>query len=121
MPLARMTSFSTSSRPSFSRTAVPVRPSSRQAEALAPDLVAREHGRDEAAALRLGAVVDERRAEEADAEDVQDGRRVGARQLGLHDRLLDLGAAPAAPLMGPVHTQVAGLVELLLPGATQLD
>src|SRR5213078_2385146 len=30
------------------------------AEALAPDLVAREQGRDEAAALRLAAVVDER-------------------------------------------------------------
>src|SRR5204862_391647 len=116
MPLARMTSFSTTSRPSFSRTAVPVRPSSRQvavearrglergevaararlAEALAPDLVAREHGRDEAAALRLAAVVDECGTEEPDAEDVEDGWGVGARQLGLHDRLLELRAATAA-------------------------
>src|SRR2546425_1239666 len=85
----------------------------RLAEALAPDLVAREHGLDEAAALRLAAVVDERGAEEPDAEDVENGWRVGARQLGLHDRLLDLGAAAAATPLGPVHAEVAGLVELL--------
>src|SRR5207253_5573598 len=93
----------------------------RLAEALAPDLVAREHGRDEAAALRLAAVVDECGTEEPDAEDVEDGWRVGARQLGPHDRLLDLRAATAAPLVRPVHAQVAGLVELPLPGAAQLD
>src|SRR5207245_1302888 len=106
-------------RRGLERGEVAARP--RLAEALAPDLVAREHGRDEAAALRLAAVVDERGAEEPDAEDVENGWRVGARQLGLHDRLLDLGAAAAAPLLGPVHAEVAGLIELLLPGAAQLD
>ena len=90
------------------------------AEALTPDLVARQHGWEEAAALRLAAVVDERRTEQADAQDVQDGRGVGARQLGLEDRLLDLGRALAAPLLGPSHAEVARLVELPLPLATEL-
>src|SRR5262245_21510355 len=92
----------------------------RLAEPLAPDLVAREHGRDEAPALRLAAVVNERRAEEADAEDVQDGRRVGARQLRLEDRLLDLGGAPASPLLRPSHAEVAALVQLALPSTAEL-
>ena len=90
------------------------------AEALAPDLVAGEHGRDEAAALLLAAVVDERRTEQADAERVQDRRGVGARQLRLEDRLLDLRGAAAAPLGWPVHAEVARLVELALPGAAHL-
>jgi hypothetical protein len=51
--------------------------------------------------------MDERRAEEPDAEDVQDRRRVGEHQLGLEDRLLDLRRAAAAPLGRPVHAEVA--------------
>src|SRR5262245_50171496 len=90
------------------------------AEALTPDLVTRQHGRDEPAALRLAAVVDERRTQQPDAEDVQDGRSVGARQLGLEDRLLDLGGALATPLLGPPHPEVPGLVELPLPLAAEL-
>ena len=87
------------------------------AEALAPDLVAGEHGRDEAAALRFAAVVDERRTEQPDAERVQDRRGVGARQLRLEDGLLDLRGAAAAPLGWPAHAQVARLIELALPVA----
>src|SRR5262249_6668167 len=42
------------------------------AEPLTPDLVGGEHRRQKAAALLLGTVMDERRAEEADAEEVDD-------------------------------------------------
>src|SRR6185295_238630 len=94
---------------------------SRLAEALTPDLVAREHGRDEAAALLLGAVMDERRPEQPDPQDVQDRRRVGTRALGLEDRFLDLGRTATTPLRRPVHTEIAGAVELVLPRASQLD
>src|SRR4029077_17405661 len=41
----------------------------RLAEPLAPDLVTREHGRNEAPALRLAPVVDERGTEQPDAQD----------------------------------------------------
>src|SRR5439155_948273 len=91
------------------------------AEPLAPDLVAGEHRREKATALRLAAVVDERRTEEADTEGVQDRRRVGARQLGLEDRLFDLGRAPPSPLDRPVDAEIPRLVQLALPRAAQLD
>src|SRR5204863_5981324 len=93
----------------------------RLAEALAPDLLGRQHRRDEAAALGLAAVVDQRRPEEADAEEVDDGRRVGPRELGLEQRLLDLRRSAAAPLRWPAHAEVACLVELPLPAAAELD
>jgi len=70
------------------------------AETLAPDLVRRQHRRQEAAALLFAAVMDQRRAAKPDAEEVQDRRRVDARRLGLEDRLLDAGRAPSAPFGG---------------------
>ena len=64
----------------------------RLAEELAPDLVAGEDRREQAALLRLGAVRDERRAGVVDADAVQQLRRARARQLLVQDRLLDWAA-----------------------------
>src|SRR5262249_41914410 len=58
-----------------------VAPRARLAEPLAPDLLAREERRAEAATPRLAAPVDERRPQGPQAPDVQDGRRGGARPL----------------------------------------
>ena len=90
------------------------------AEALAPELFGREHRRNVAPPLLLGAVVDQSRRQQPDAEEVGDLRSVGPRQLFLEDRLLHLGGAAAAPLRRPVHSQVARLEELALPLAAHL-
>ena len=60
------------------------------------------------------------RAEEPDAEDVQDGWCVGQDELRLEDRLLDLRRAAPAPFGRPVHAEVAGPVEFALPGTAKL-
>jgi len=93
----------------------------RLAEALAPDLVGGQHGRDETAPLLLAAVVDQSGAEQADAEEVGNLWRVGAGDLFLEDGLLHLSGAAATPFGGPAHAEIAGLVELALPLAAQLD
>jgi len=64
--------------------------------------------------------MNQRGTEQADAEKVENLRRVGARQLFLEDRLLDLGGAAAAPLRRPIHAEIARFVELALPLAAQL-
>ena len=65
--------------------------------------------------------MDERRSEQADAEEVDDRRRVGAGAFRLEDRLFDGGCTAAAPLFRPVETEVTGVVELALPGTPNFD
>src|SRR5690606_19123206 len=65
-------------------------------EELAPDLVGSQDVPQEALLLRLGTVVDERRADDGDAERVEGRRRVDPRHLLANDRLLHRpGSAPA--------------------------
>src|SRR5262249_58335553 len=47
-------------------------------------------------------------------------RCVGGREFPFEDRLLDFGGAAAAPLLPPVHAEVARRVQLLLPRAADL-
>src|SRR5436309_8240939 len=91
------------------------------AEELAPDLLGREDGREEAALLRLAAVRDEGWAGVVDADAVQELRRAGAGQLLVQDRLLGGARAAPAVLARPEEAQVAGGVEPLLPVAQEGD
>ena len=83
--------------------------------ALAPDLLAREDPRRVALLLRLGPVGDDGGAGHADAEDVQDRRRLRERDLLLEDQLLDEREAAAAVLLGPREADEPGVVEPALP------
>src|SRR6266480_1223829 len=71
--------------------------------------------------LAVGAVDDDRRADEPDAEAVDGRRRPEARHLVLHDRLLHRRATPAAVLLRPQHPDVAGLIELPVPGLALVE
>src|SRR5712692_956237 len=88
---------------------------------LAPDLLGGQHLPEVALLLPVGAVDDDRRADEPDAEAV-DGRRGGeARHLVLDDGLLHRRAPPAAVLRGPQHPDVPRLVELPVPGLALVE
>src|SRR5206468_5570703 len=58
-----------------------IAPGARLTEALAPDLVSRQHRRQEAAALLFRAVMDEGWTAKPDAEEVDDRGGVGARHF----------------------------------------
>src|SRR4029077_2468092 len=76
----------------------------RLREALAPDLLAVEDPRKEAALLRLRAVMDERRPDEPGPDaDVDHRRRADARVLLGEKELLDRGRAAATVLGRPVE------------------
>src|SRR6267142_1522211 len=82
---------------------------------LAPDLLGGQHLLQIPLLLRLGAVHDDRRADEPDAEPVDGGRRAHPGHLVLDDRLLHRRGAPAPVLLGPQHPDVPGLVESPVP------
>src|SRR5690606_7795094 len=88
---------------------------------LAPKFLAREDILQIALLLLLGAVVDQRRADDADAESVDAGRGVDARHLLGHNGLLHGSRVAAAVLLRPAHTDEAGVVELAVPLAALLD
>ena len=90
-------------------------------EQLAPDLVAVEHRAEVARLLRVGPVGDERRAEHADADRVQDPRDARGRDLLVDDDVLDRPAALAAVLRRPRHPGQPGLGELALPAPARRD
>jgi len=82
---------------------------------LAPDLLAREHLGRVAALLLLRPVGNDGGARHADGQDVEDGRRLGERDLFVEDHLLHEGEAAPAVLLGPGDADEAGLVHLALP------
>src|SRR5205809_6201555 len=88
---------------------------------LAPDLLGREHLREVAPFLPVGAVDDDRRPDEPDPEPVDGGRRVDPRHLVLDGRLLHRRGAPAPVLLRPQHADVARLVELPVPGLALVE
>ena len=76
--------------------------------ALAPQLLDRLDLREEALLLLLGAVRDERRGEEALAEEADPRRRARLRVLLVEDHLLDDAGVAAAVLLGPGHARPSG-------------
>ena len=89
----------------------------RLGEALAPDLVGREDGRDVASLLLVGAEGEQRRAEHVQADDRDELRRSGGGELLVDDDLLGGGPSAAAVLGRPGAPDVARLVEPALPVA----
>src|SRR5262249_45228056 len=82
---------------------------------LAPDLLGGEDLRQEAALLRLGPPLHQRRADEQDAEEVRPRRQSAAGELlGEHDLLHERRAATAI-LAVPVEAAPAARVELTVP------
>src|SRR5206468_9505029 len=86
-------------------------------EALAPDLLGGEDGRQEALLLLVAAPHHQRRAAEQEAEDVGRQRYPGAPELLEVDRRLGQRRAAAAVLGGPVRGGPAPVVEASLPVA----
>src|SRR6058998_2863948 len=87
---------------------------------LAPDLFAGEDLGRIPLLLLLGPVGDDRRPGHADAEDVQDLRRLGQRHLLVEDQLLHEGEATPAVLLGPRQSDEPRVVERALPVAKKL-
>src|SRR6266571_4498161 len=97
-----------------------VAPRVRLGVALTPDLLAREDLRRVPPLLLVRAPGDDRRARHADAEDVQDGRRLRERHLLLEDHLLHEREPGAPGLLRPREPDEAVVVELALPLAQEL-
>ncbi len=90
-------------------------------EQLAPDLVAVEHRPEVAGLLLLRAVGDDRGAEHADADRVEDAGHFRARDLLVADDLLDRTETLPAEVLGPGHAREPALGELALPRAARGD
>src|SRR5207244_5549024 len=88
--------------------------------ALAPELVGGLDLRQEPALLLLGAVREQRRREQALAEEAHAGGRVGLGVLLAEDDLLGEARVPTAVLLGPVEPDPAVASEQLLPLDAQL-
>src|SRR5690606_8918486 len=82
--------------------------------ALTPDLLARQHRRQETPLLLLRAVADQHRAAHHDAE-WNDARRPGQRQLLVEDVFLRQGPAGTAIFLRPVRRDPALAIENLVP------
>ncbi len=90
-------------------------------EQLAPDLVAVQHRAEVARLLGVGPVADERRAEHAHADRVEDPGHAGGRDLLVDDDVLDRPEAPAAVLGRPRDAGEAALGQRALPAAPRGD
>ncbi len=90
-------------------------------EELAPDLVAVEHRPEVARLLLVAAVGDDRGAEHADADRVEDAGHPGAGDLLAADDRLDRAEALSPVLLGPGHPRESTLGELALPRAARGD
>jgi hypothetical protein len=80
-----------------------------------------QHRRQVAALLLVAAVGDDRRAEHADADDVEDAGDARLADLLLGDDLLDRPESLAADLGRPGHPGQASLGELALPRAAGVE
>ncbi len=89
--------------------------------ALAPDLVARRHRRQEARLLRVGAVLEHGRREQEDAVLAHPLRRPGAVVLLLEDEPLEDADVAAAVLGRPADDGPAVVEHGALPGAVGLE
>ena len=90
-------------------------------EQLTPDLVGVEHGGQVALLLLLGSVGDDRGAEHADADGVENPRNARRVDLLVDDHLLQRAQALPAVLGRPGDTGEARLGQLALPGAVRGD
>src|SRR5581483_1357239 len=90
-------------------------------EELAPELLGGQDLRQEAALLLLGAVRDERRSDQVDADPVDDLRRARRGDLLLEDVVLDDGRAAPAVLARPVDADPSPGVQLPLPVTEERD
>src|SRR5689334_19546780 len=81
---------------------------------LAPDFCAGEHRGQEALLLQRRAMLDNRRAIDADMEWA---RCAGARQLVGDDGLLQRRRIVTAMLLWPAHTDKSGVVKFSMPGS----
>ena len=93
----------------------------RLGEELAPHLVAAQHRQQVALLLLLGAVGDDRRAEHADADDVEDPGHAGGGDLLVGDDLVQRPEALPAELGGPRRAVEAALGQPRLPRAPRGD
>src|SRR5260370_10062274 len=93
----------------------------RFAEALAPDLLCGEQGRQAALLLVFGPVGDNERPAHAQPDHVDGFGRLGDDHLVVEDELLHEALAAAAELLGPGDADIARVVQLLLPPAPALD
>src|SRR5947209_14709876 len=89
----------------------------RLREALAPDVLRRQDRGDIPLALFVVAKAQQGRPEHVEADDVDELRRTGGRELLIHDDLLDCGSAAAAELARPSTPYVAGVVAASLPAS----
>src|SRR3954465_14640834 len=89
--------------------------------ALAPDLVAAEDLRQVALLLRLGAPMNEGRAQEAHADRAGQDGGAGGEILLVENALLHEAGAAAAIFLRPGQPDPAGGMHLLLPGATLFE
>src|SRR4051812_17430495 len=90
-------------------------------EQLAPHLLGGQHRPEVAVLLVLVAVRDQRRAEHADADDVEDPRHAGAADLLVDHHLIERPEALPAVVRGPGDGGEAALGELALPLAAGVD
>ena len=89
-------------------------------EAERPHRLGGKDAGQEAALLLFAADADQRRADDAEPDVVENARRVDARQLLGVDHLLARAGATAAVLARPFRRQPASVVEPALPGAEEL-
>ena len=80
-----------------------------------------QHRTEIAPLLALVAVGDDRRAEHANADRVEDPGHFRLADLLVADHLLDRAETLPAVLLGPGHAREAALRELALPGAPRGD
>src|SRR6185437_13920277 len=88
--------------------------------ALAPDFLGGENLRHVAALLFLGAPVDERWAEQRNAEAGEGDGGASALELLLVDDALEHGCAAASVLLGPAEPDPSALVQLAMPSDQRL-
>ena len=89
------------------------------AEALAPLLLALQHGGQEASLLLLAAEAHDRLGQEPEVP--RRRRRVGGAELLVEDALVDRAEAPATGVLRPREAEPSAGVELLVPLALEGD
>src|SRR5262249_49033231 len=86
-----------------------------------PDLLRAQHRRNEALALGVAAVMDQRGRHHLDPDEVRERRRICARELLLEDHALDDRATLPSELARPVQPPIAAAAEPALEASADLD